>query len=270
MGSIFDLTQGFGTIGLGTAQGLQRSLGGHPDLVTLLDPDTGSAILQCDAVLSETHARESPATVFPLEDGACISDHVLVAPFELTIQGVITDTPVGDKASLVTEGIATALSALMPPLAVFEAGAAYRLQKVHQGSASRSATAFEALLRIQAGDPTARPPVPPKPFDVVTKLRRYPSMMMRSLSVPRDAGTSNAIVFQAALTQMLVVQPQTVAVQVLPLGASQRRLGETSKKPIDTSAYQQGKATGVAQADAIGESGKKLASFANKVAGGIF
>lgn len=238
MSSFLTQAQVDGTVGLGTAQALQRSLSGHPDLCHFIDPSTGSVLLQCDAVLSETHSRDVEVTSFPLEDGSTISDHIVVPPVELQLQGIVSDAPLGDKAGLITEAIASGLTAVVPPLGVAAAGAGYaaflalnntNLAGQNIGASSRSVAAFGQLLRLQGGDPTAQPPVLPRPFNVTTKFRLYTSMVIKSLSVPRDATVGGAIVFQAALTQMLVVRPQTASAQVLAapaLAGAQANLGQ--------------------------------------------
>lgn len=45
--------------------------------------------VQIDAFISEVHTKESTPTRFPVEDGTNISDHVIVAPDGLQINGLI-------------------------------------------------------------------------------------------------------------------------------------------------------------------------------------
>ena len=221
---------------LGSGQQVYSSLKGHPDLVHFIDPVSNSTLLQFDAVLSENHSRESPATRFPVENGSSITDHITIEPFELQIQGLITDSPIGSASALITEGVTSALSAVVPPLGVATAGAAYALYTAQNNATSRSKAAFTALLRLQAGDATASPPIPPKPFDVVTKYFRYPPMSIKSLSLPRDPTLSNAILFSVSLEQILVVRPQAVNVQILSnpgLAAAKAKAGEQELEDIN-------------------------------------
>lgn len=50
-------------------------------------------LVTIDCAISETHDRTARVTEFPIEGGAVISDHVVLTPKMLTIEGFITDTP---------------------------------------------------------------------------------------------------------------------------------------------------------------------------------
>lgn len=53
---------------------------------------------EIDAALSEEHTFDSEVTEHPVEKGADISDHVRARPIEVTIDGVVSDTPIGSLA----------------------------------------------------------------------------------------------------------------------------------------------------------------------------
>jgi hypothetical protein len=228
---------GAGVAGLGAGQTVYKSLQGHPDLVHFIDPITNSTIMQMDAVLSENHSREVEPTKFPIENGASISDHIMVAPLELELQCLITDSPIGGRSGYITEGIATAASAVLPAIGVATAATAYALHTAQMGTQSRSRAAFDALLRMQAGDPTTSPPTPPKTFDVVTKLQRYPNMIIKSLSVPRDPTMGNAILFQVSLAQLLVVQARASNVQFVSNKALATAKAKEGEKQLERKDY---------------------------------
>ena len=48
-----------------------------------------------DATTSQTHTFEYEATTNPVQDGASVTDHVRRMPIELTVDGLIVDTPFG-------------------------------------------------------------------------------------------------------------------------------------------------------------------------------
>lgn len=238
--------QAVGTAALNTYQQTKSALVGHPDLVHFLDVRTGACIFQFDAVINEQHSRDAQVTQFPVETGQTVTDHLLVTPPEITVQGIITDSPIGNAKSLITEAIATGVTLVTPPLLVAAAGAAYGAAssyRADQGTASPSHAAFAKLFALQGGDPEATPPVPPSLVHVHSKLKIYTNMAIKTISVPRDRTVSNAIVVQVTLQKIFLVQPQTVDVTKLAspaLGASKANEGEkTPQQSKQLEAFQQ-------------------------------
>lgn len=203
--------------------GLLGNLGNplRAGLVQLIVNDsTGqNTVIQFDASIRENHTRESPVSEFPIENGLAISDHVLVRPFSLELNGIITDSPIGTVQQLLTEVGGTLASSLLPPVAPAIGAAAYSLISSFQNSKSPSAKAYGDLLQLQANA---------QPFDVLTSLYRYSNMWIKRISVPRDAETGNALVFTLELVQLILVSPQSVNVKVFAnpaLSANQADLG---------------------------------------------
>lgn len=63
-------------------------------LITLLFTRKGSiGSLIVEATLSENHEASSKVTLFPIENGFEISDHIINEPQRVTIEGFISDTP---------------------------------------------------------------------------------------------------------------------------------------------------------------------------------
>lgn len=84
-------------------------------------------------------------------------------------------------------------------------------------------------------------------------------MIIRSLSVPRDAGMSDAIAFQVTMSQLLIVRPQSVNVAVLSNKAlASQRANEGEKEAEQPNGFKDGYNKEKAIADHIG-----------KVAGGL-
>jgi hypothetical protein len=164
--------------------------------VQFIQTSTGT-IITIDASLQETHERQSPPTEFEVEDGSTVSDHIIVKPFSLKVQGIITDTPL----SLINAALSTVASAILPPVGIIGAGIGVALSKALVGSKSPSVAAYGQLLNLQSTK---------LPFDVLTSLQRYSSMWIKSISVPRDAQTGKAIVFDVELVQLLLVSPKSV------------------------------------------------------------
>lgn len=200
-----------------------------------------NTVIQIDASISETHSRESPSTEFPVENGTSISDHTLIKPFKLEIQGMISDTPIGGVQGLITEAATTATAALLPPVGTVVLGGAFALFSALSKSKSPSVAAYGQLLQLQASA---------QPFDVLTSLYRYENMWINSISVPRNAQDGNALMFTISLAQLLIVKPQSVDVKIFAnpgLSANQTDAGEQGLDPA--SAFKRGddKATSLLQ-----------------------
>lgn len=171
--------------------------------VQFIQPPTGT-IITLDACVKETHSRESPPTEFEIENGQTVSDHIIVKPFSLELEGVISDTPISIEAAALT----TLTSVATPTAGIILANAgrkAYALYNAVQDSNSPSQLAFKQLIELQSNK---------QPFDVLTSLRRYENMWIKNISVPRDAATGKILQFTIQLVELLLVSPQTVNLQV--------------------------------------------------------
>ena len=179
-----------------------------------------STIIQLDASMKENHTRKSTPTRFPIENGGNISDHVILEPFDLELTGIITDTPLSGVGQLLTEVATTVTNSLLPPVGVVAAAGAYSLFKSLSNSKSPSVAAYGQLLMLQSNR---------QPFDVLTSLYRYSSMWISNISAPRDSETGKSLLFTVSLTQLILVSPQSVNVQIFAnpgLSANQGDLGQ--------------------------------------------
>ncbi len=50
---------------------------------------------EIDVALDEDHAYEAQVTPFPVEEGADVADHIQLFPIQVTMRGLVSDTPVG-------------------------------------------------------------------------------------------------------------------------------------------------------------------------------
>jgi hypothetical protein len=104
-------------------------------------------------------------------------------PLSLTIDGVISDTPISYAVfDNVTGLVSTATSFF--------------------GNSSRSKDAYDALMKLRDKR---------EPFDVVTGLRVYKNMVFENLNVDRTAQTGNAIHFSAVLKEIVVARTKKVS-----------------------------------------------------------
>lgn len=164
--------------------------------------EQAGSIFTIDCAVSENHQREATPTEFEVEDGAVVTDTIIVRPFSLDIQGVITDTPLNALESALT----TSVTSVLPPAGIVVGAAALALQKALSNSDTPSKAAFAQLLKLQEDKSTVT---------VLTALRRYENMFVKNIAIPRDAQTGRSLVFNLSLVQLLLVSPTTVNVQKL-------------------------------------------------------
>lgn len=199
--------------------GLLGSILGGKSRVQLIQ--NNNTVIQFDASIKENHQRESPPTEFPVEDGTVISDHIIIKPFQLELTGIISDTPIGGIQGLITEASSVLTSSLLPPVGVIAGSViSSTLFSALASSSSPSVAAYGQLLQLQENA---------LPVDVITSLQRYENMWIKSISAPRDADTGKALIFTVTLTQLLLVTPQSVNIQVFAnpgLSANQADMGE--------------------------------------------
>lgn len=176
------------------------------------DASAGKVVFAVDCMLSEKHERRSPATEFEVEDGQTVSDHITVKPFSLHLQGIISDAPLSLLSVETAVGIATGLAGKFIPLAGKGAPAIALAPAIAMSTplgnlidnpeARRSYAAYQQLLNLQGAK---------APVTVVTSLHSYVNMWIANLSAPRDGKTGRELIFDLDLTELLLVESETLA-----------------------------------------------------------
>ncbi len=126
-------------------------------------------LMQFDCSVSEIHMGETEITDHPVEAtlesaGAVASDHVRVLPESVEINGIVTDTPITYLASL---SAASPISPFTPYPGQKRVDAAYALLRDLKDSGAK--------------------------IGVVTSLRTYENMVIKSLRISRDEKTGNVL-----------------------------------------------------------------------------
>lgn len=214
-------------LGYASQSGLLSELEGAPTRVQFLRKGIG-IIFAFDAVVNEQISREAQIAQFPVEDGSSISDSVQIMPPEITLTGLVSDTPIyADDRLFQTLG--EAFQTIVPPLGIVVGAVAQKAYALQNKAAKRSKQAYTTLIKLQAGDPTATPPVLPEPFTLLTYNGRFENMLIKSLSFSRDSSTANTLVATLTLSQLRRVRPQAVNISIFKvpgLAASKQHLGE--------------------------------------------
>ena len=149
-----------------------------------------------DASITESHVYESDVTEFPVEQGSAISDNIRLKAIMVTIEGVVTDTPIGVMADL--RNAVNGDSSFTPTTDAATAKARGDAQS------APSTDALAAMLAIR----DARQPVP-----IATSLQNFENMVLTNLEVPRDATTGSALRFTATFKQITLVTNQKTTVR---------------------------------------------------------
>lgn len=144
-----------------------------------------------DLAESEEHKLKSEVTQHPTESGSDISDNVRNLPRELTLTGcVVSDTPIGAIALDDTR----ILGDTLPPV-------------------SR-----DAYRKLELLWESRRSVV------VVTDLKKYESMVLDDLSIPREAKNAGGLVFTAHFVEVRIINNKRVTVEV-PNASKEANLG---------------------------------------------
>lgn len=148
------------------------------------------SVIPIDVTQVETHTFNHTITRKPVQDGATISDNILIEPDSVTIQGIFTDQ------SLLNKGIELAQSALddgftPSTMSTWED----KLAKLHEIRKMR------------------------EPFTLVTSLGTYKNMFFDGpITVNRDLTTSDALFFTATLTGINIISARTTQVPASAMG----------------------------------------------------
>lgn len=165
------------------------------------------ADLELDASISEQHGFESEVTEHPVEEGADIADHVRARPIVVTIEGVVSDAPIGPVATRRTANALPSDDALAKLLAIRDA---------------REPVTIQTTLGNKSPNEVGKV---------------YQNMVLTSLSIPRDSATGFALRFSATFTQIQLVTNERTTVRVsVPRGAKKVNLGNKPSAPVAANA----------------------------------
>lgn len=141
-----------------------------------------------DAALREEHSFEADVSEHPVESGADVTDHVRARPPVVSIEGIVSDTPLADDV------IAARTAGETP-------------------SVEARARLFDIWNRRE-------------PITVETTVAVYTNMVMQSFSITEDADTGEACRFRATLKQIRLVKNKRTTVRVAsPSGSRKVNLG---------------------------------------------
>lgn len=123
-----------------------------------------------DVFVMEGHSFQADVTEYPVESGSNIVDNIRPKPIEVTIRGIVSNSPIGPIAiTRITGG---------------------------NDDGNYANDAYRRLLAIR----DAREPV-----TIRTSLQTFKNMAMKSLSIPRGPGGDQYLEFDATFVQITIV-----------------------------------------------------------------
>lgn len=157
-------------------------------------------VVTFDASVSESHRKSATVTSFPVEEGSTISDHIILQPDTLQINGMVTNHPLVYLASLNSP---SPLDGDLTPVD------------------DRVELAFAELERIMGAGETV---------DVVTSFKEYTSMAIEGVEVTRDVERGNVLDASISLKRINIATLETVEIPE-PAVASNKAVKDKGKKP---------------------------------------
>jgi hypothetical protein len=183
--------------------------------VTLLFSPALSQIdtIVLDATVSELHTIDSEITEHPVEEGAAVADHHRAKPDVITLEGIISNTPINRGQS---RRVASSF------------GESFETTADQDAIAGQPGYAEQAYLALKDLRDTS------KLVSVITPLRTYESMLLQTVTIPRNVKTGDALRFTAVLKQVRLVKnkttTQTVAAE--PKAHKKTSTGKQSAKEL--------------------------------------
>lgn len=161
--------------------------------------------LEIDATLSIQHSKTAEVTQVPVESGAVISDHVLLRPDAVKLEGIISNTPL--RSSLQP----------YPGEEEFQAAAEAGQYAIRDVEARRVLEAIHAAREM---------------VTIYSGAMIYTDMVLQALEIPEDASLGDALRFSASFVQIRTVASQVVALP--PMTQGKVSFGKQPTKKADT------------------------------------
>ncbi len=178
-------------------------------------------LLQLDCTPSERPEMASQVTEFPIEDGAVVSDHIILKPSRLTLEGIVSNHPINLSTAMVGNVAGVIGGALSGPAKTVATAAGVLVgNKLVSQSAQPAKAALDVFKEIREKKLL---------LTIITGLDTYTNMVMERFSPVRTANTAGSLVFSAAFKEAKIVTSQTVAVPAEALSEDTRDMGADVK-----------------------------------------
>ena len=185
-----------------------------------------------DATLSEDSEFSNRITSFPVESGGAISDHSIREPEAVTIEGLISETPIAFLG-----GKLTSAGEFKDPVGD---GYAFLLSLGGYSTQERVPPDFigpvqDSLTSIAGTQYTQKEAGLPQLIDILTEFRLYTDMGIERLSVRRDKDTGDSLKFTASFKKVRLVEVKydlAMSKVQSPVAAPSATKQAAPKKPV--------------------------------------
>lgn len=203
-----------------------------------------------DATLSENFTAEAEVTQHPVENGIDISDHIILKPKKLSIDGIISETPFSSDSQIA--GLATSVAASIGQ----EIGGAYGGLAATLGiNQTKTMAGLLTPKSVTGGtvrdtegefrDDTAIPSensrlrdamnefelirLDKQPLTIITGLKKYENYVLTSFQVRRDTKSGQSIQVHLELSEFQVASSQSVKIAVPKTKAAVKKVEQGRK-----------------------------------------
>lgn len=146
-------------------------------------------VMTLDISIKENHVRTALVTENEVEDGSIVSDHIRRKPEKLTIDGEISEFPVG------LGGVAGITAVGLQRKILGSEG-------LVKGVRKKPEDAYQYLVDVfEAGEP----------IEVITGLQAYEDMIIEKLSVPRTSRDGKSLIFSMELKRIVFAVTELTA-----------------------------------------------------------
>lgn len=187
--------------------------------------------LTIEVVTDENHEYKNEVTMYPVETGFDISDHIHQQPETYTVTGIISTTPLPQNTGDLTEFIrGMGENRIQRGLEELLSIAGYSLPKQEKtiGTEDRDLNNTNNLV-------TPERTTSPKIVDIVSGLRVYTNMICTSITLPRSTQTGRSLRFTASFRKIYTVQSSVIQINtVSDLNGKAPRVSDQAPKTKDT------------------------------------
>jgi len=191
----------------------------------LFGMQTSIGVVNLDCSVSERHSSDCDITEFPVEVGANISDNIRKKADSLEIKGVVTNTPLTFFSPPLVQY--NAVDPNNPPEVVASMQTFSPVRGTYSTDPDRVNLAYDRLLQMMTDG---------EMVTVVTSLRTYENMVLKSMETERGNKTGRVLSCTLSLREIITVQTQLIF-SAVPAGVGnlpEVPKGKVSKKTAST------------------------------------
>jgi hypothetical protein len=169
------------------------------------------ATITPDACVEEAHNSSADVTEDAVEVGAPVSDHVRQKPEELTLDIVISNSPIEQPVDQMS-GVTSSMQAVQLTGQKQQATVL-----TFSGNFDRVGVVHDELIRLKNEGVL---------LTITTSLRTYDNMVLRSINANRNARLAHTLTAQLGFKQVRIAQTQTAPAPSIPRASSRNARGQ--------------------------------------------